>query len=116
MSVSLFLLLLLDDPALVAVEVHAAEGAALVEIANRIGLQPGLLGEGVLSEILALAGRTIAQIVGAVIVPPRTFIVGGAVEDFEMDRRMFKPDPAELNEILGLEPDRQPAVVQGLVA
>src|SRR5215475_1790268 len=33
-----------------------------------------------------------------------------------MDRGMFKPDPAELNEIFRLEPDRQPPVIQRLVA
>src|SRR5437660_12514208 len=33
-----------------------------------------------------------------------------------MDIRTFKPDPAELNEILGLQPDREPAVVERLVA
>src|ERR1041384_3449470 len=109
-------LLLLDDPALVAGELHAAERAALVEVADRIGLQLRLLGHGVLAEVLALAGRAIAQIVGAVVVPPGALIVGGAIEDFEMDRGMFKADAAELNEILGLEPDRQPAVIQRLLA
>src|SRR6516164_1795882 len=69
-----------------------------------------------LAEVLGLAGRTVAQIIGAVIVPPGALVVGGAVEDLEMDGGMFKPDPAELNEVLGLEPDRQPAVIERLLA
>ena len=49
-----------------------------------------------LAEILGLAGRAVTEIVGAVIVPPGALIVGGAIEDFEVDRRMFKADPAKL--------------------
>src|SRR5690242_19725445 len=69
-----------------------------------------------LAKIFGLAGGAIAQVIGAVVVPPRPLIVGSAIEDFEMDRRMFKPDPAELNEILRLQPDRQPAVVERRLA
>jgi hypothetical protein len=59
-----------DHPSLVAVELHAAERAALVEIADRIGLELGLLGDGVLAKIFAAAGRAVAEIVDAVVVPP----------------------------------------------
>src|SRR5271154_4274602 len=82
------------NPALVAVELHAAEGPALVEIADRIGRQLGLLGKSMLAEILSPAGRAIAEVVGAVIVPPGALVVGGAVENLEMDVGMIEPDPA----------------------
>src|SRR6266852_5783162 len=84
----------LEDPAPVAAELHAAECAALVEIADGVGLQLGLLGHGVLAEILALTGRPIAEIIGAVVVPPRALIVGSTVEDFKMDVGVFEPDTA----------------------
>jgi hypothetical protein len=69
--------------AFVAVELHAAERAALVEVADRIRLQLGLLGHGVFAEIFSAAGRPVAELVGAMIVPPGTLVVGGAVEDLE---------------------------------
>src|ERR1700676_5261417 len=78
-----------DDPAGVAVELHAAERAALVEIADRIGLELG-----VLAKILGTAGRAIAEVVGAMIVPPHALIVRGAVENLEVDVGMVEPDSA----------------------
>src|ERR1700724_2396564 len=98
-----------DDPALVAVELHAAERAALVKIADGIGRQFCLLGKRVFAKILSPAGRAIAEVVGAVIVPPGALVVGGAVEDFKMDVGVIEPDPAQLHEIFKLQPDRQPA-------
>ena len=109
-------LLPVDDPARVAVELHAAERAALVEIADRIRRQLGLLGHRVLAKILGAAGRAIAEIVGAVVVPPGALVVGGAVENLEMDVGMIEPDPAELHEVFRLQPDREPAVIERLVA
>ncbi len=100
----------------VAVELHAAERAALVEIADGVGRQLRLLGKGVLAEILSPAGRAIAEIVGAVIVPPRALVVRGAVEDLEMDIGMIKPDPAQLHQVFRLQPDRQPSMIERLVA
>ena len=97
---------------LVAVELHAAEGAALVVIADRVRLELGLLRLRVLAKIFAAAGRPVAELVGAMIVPPGTLVVGGAVEDLEMDVGMIEPDPAELDEIFRLQPDRQPAVIE----
>src|SRR5260221_511025 len=97
-------------------ELHAAERAALVEIVDRIWLQFGLLGHGVLAEILSLAGRPIAEVVGTVVVPKGALIVGDAVEDFEMDVGMFEPDAAELPHVFRLEPDREPPVIERLVA
>src|SRR6202043_2007875 len=105
-----------DDLAPVAIELHAAESAALVEIADRIGLELGLLGKGVLAKILGAAGRAIAEVVGAVVVPPRTLVVRGAVEDFEMDVGMIEPNPAKLHQVFRLQPDREPAMIERLVA
>src|SRR5438105_8516022 len=67
-----------DDPALVAIELHAAERAALVEVADGIGPKIGLLGHRVLAKILSAAGRAIAAVVGAMIVPPRALVLCGA--------------------------------------
>src|SRR5689334_19153293 len=94
----------IDDPARIAVELVAAERAALVMVADRIRLQLGLLGHRVLAEILGAAGGTIAEFVGAVVVPPGALVEGGAVEDLEMDVGMFEPDAAELHEVVGLQP------------
>src|SRR5207253_4930609 len=101
-----------DDASLVAVKLHAVERAALVEIADRVGLQLGLLRHRMLAMVLAAAGRAVAELIGAMVVPPGAFVVRGAVEDLEMDVGMLQPDAAELHEILRLEPDRQPAVIE----
>src|SRR5260370_30416190 len=50
------------------------------------------------------------------IVPPRPLVIGGAVEDLEMDVGMIEPDPAQLHQIFRLQPDRQPAMIERLVA
>src|SRR3954447_14681216 len=65
----------INDPALVAVKLQAAERTALIEIADGIRRQFCLLGHGVFAKILAAAGRAIAELVGAVIVPPGALIV-----------------------------------------
>src|SRR5438128_7807629 len=99
------LFLPVDDPTLVAIELHAAERPTLIEIAHRIRLQLGLLRHRVLAEILCPAGRAIAEVVGAVVVPPGALGVGRAVEDFEMDGGMLEAYAAELHEVIGLERD-----------
>src|ERR1700755_1686220 len=101
-----------DNPALVAVELHAAEPATLVEIADRVRLQLRLLGHRVLAEIFGLAGRPIAEVIGAMIVPPAALIVRRAIEDLEMNIGMVEPDAAELHEVFRLQPDRQPSVIE----
>src|SRR4029453_1287099 len=105
-------LLPVHDPALVAVELHAAERAALVEVADRVRFELGLLGHRVFAEIFSAAGRSITEFVGAVVVPPGALVVGGAVEDLEMDTGMIEPDAAELHQIFRLQPDRQAAMVE----
>ncbi len=100
------------DPTLVAIELHAAECAALVEVADGIGWQFCLLRHGVLAKIFGTAGRAVAEIVGAVVVPPSALVVGGAVENLEFDVGMIEPDAAQLHQIFRLEPDREPAVIE----
>src|SRR5580692_3250475 len=67
MTVRLFQI---DDSAPVSIELHAAERAALIKIAHRIGRQFCLLRHRMLAKILGPAGRAIAEVVGAVVVPP----------------------------------------------
>src|SRR5450755_856637 len=105
-----------DDPALVAVEFDAAEGAALIVVADRIGWKLGLLRHRMVAEILGPPGWALAEIVGAMIVPPAPLVERGAVENFEMDVGALEADPAQLHQILGLQPHRQPAVIERLVA
>src|SRR4051794_33517570 len=106
----------LYDPVPITGKLHAAERAALIKLAHRIGFQLGLFGKGVLAKILGAAGRTVAEIVGAVVVPPAALVVRGAVENLEMDVGMVEPDPAQLHEVFRLQPDREPAVIQRLIA
>src|SRR5262249_30080844 len=63
-------------------------------------------------EIFRPAGRPVAKVIGAVVVPPGALVIGRAIENFEMDIGMIEPDPAELNQILWFQPDRQPAMIQ----
>src|SRR3981189_1698359 len=93
------LLLPVHDLALVPIELHAAERATLVEIADRIGWQFGLLGHRMLAKVFSPAGRAIAEVVGAVIIKPRALVVRYAIEDLEMDVGMVEPDPAQLHHI-----------------
>src|SRR5690349_19100973 len=72
-----------EDPAPVAIELDAAERTALIEVADRIGLQLLLLGHGMFAKILGAPGRAIAEVVGAVVVPPGALVMRGAVEDLE---------------------------------
>src|SRR6202171_2371312 len=104
-----------DDLARVAVELHAAERAALVEIADGIGAELGLLRKSVLAKILGAAGRAIAEVVGAMIVPPRALVIRRAVENLEVNVGMIQPDPAQLHQVFRLQPDREPAMIERLV-
>src|ERR1700738_4241291 len=96
------------NPALVAVELHAAERAALIEVADRVRSKLGLLDHRMLAKILTAAGRAIAEVVGAVVVPPGTLVIRRTVENLEMDIGMIEPDPAQLHQVFGLQPDRKP--------
>src|ERR1700687_4469645 len=88
-----------DDPAHVAVELHAAERAALVEIADGIGFELGLLGKSVLAKNLGAAGRAIADVVGAMVIPPRALVIRRAVENLEVNVGMIEPNPAKLHQV-----------------
>src|SRR4051812_10200348 len=68
------------------------------------------------AKLLAAAGRAVAEVVGAVVVPPGALVIGRAVENLEMDVRMIEPDPAQLHQVFRLQPDREPAMIQRLVA
>src|SRR5205085_8458788 len=106
----------LPHPPRVAVELLAAEGAALEEIADRVGLQLGLLGQRVLQIVLGAACRPVAVVVSPVVVPPGALVPGGAVEDLEAQVRVLEADADQLDEVFRLHPDRQPALVERLVA
>src|SRR5215813_5007952 len=93
-------------------EFSRAEGAALKQIADRIGPDLCLLGLGMSAVILRLAGGSIAELMGARIVPPGRRIVRRAVEDLEADIRMLQTDANQLYDILRRDPDRQPAHVE----
>ena len=62
--------------------------------------------------VLALAGRPIAELARARIVPPRGGIVRRAVDDVEADVGMLEPDADQLHDVLGRDPDRQPPHVE----
>src|SRR5467141_2022908 len=66
-------------------ELGRTESAALEEIADRIGPDLCLLGLGMGAVVLGLAGRTITELAGARIVPPRRRVVRRAVKDVEAD-------------------------------
>src|SRR3954454_21120097 len=106
----------IDDAGPFAIEFHAAERATLVEIADRIGRKHSLFGKGMLAKAFGAPGRAVAEVVCAVVVPPRAFVVGSAIQNLKMDVGMLETDPAEQHEIFGLEPDRQPAMIQRFVA
>src|SRR5664279_2010370 len=105
-----------DNPGLVTLELHPAERPALIEIADGVGRQLGLFGHRVLAMVFAAAGWAIAKVVGAVVVPPGALVIGRAVKNLEMNVGTIEPDPAQLHQILRLKPDREPAMVQRLVA
>src|ERR1700674_5872559 len=80
----------LPHPALVAIELQAAEGAALEEVPDRIRLELGLLGQRVLEMVLGTARGPVAVVVGLVVVPPSALVPGGAVEDLEAQLRVLQ--------------------------
>src|ERR1700738_3549062 len=81
-------------------EFRRREGAALEEIADRIGRQLRLLGLGVGAVLLGLDGRAVPQPVRPRIVPPARLVVGRAVEDLEADVGMLESDLEELHQVL----------------
>src|SRR5262245_54215311 len=100
----------------VAGEFLSAEAAALVVVADRVGGELGLFGHGLLAKILGPTGRAVAIGVGARVVPPGAFIEGGAIKDLVLEVGMLEADADQLHEVLGAEPDRQPALVEWPVA
>src|SRR5215470_4149142 len=92
-------------------ELQAAEAAALKEVADRIGLELGLLCHGVLAVVLGVPRGAVAVIVSSMVIPPAPLVPGGPVEDLEAQVRVLEADVDELGKVLRLEPDRQPALV-----
>src|SRR6266446_10468475 len=93
-------------------ELGRAESATLEEIADRIGPDLCLLGLGMRAVILGLAGRTIAELAGARIVPPRCRVVRRTVKDVEADVGMLQPDADQLHDVFRRDPDRQPPPIE----
>src|SRR5581483_3254988 len=100
----------------IGVVLVAAKRTALEAIADRIRRQFGLCRKRLGAEILGAPLRAVAEAAGIGIVPPGRLVVGAAVEDLEADVGMLEPNAQELNQVLRLEPDRQPAFVDGSVA
>src|SRR5712692_2957698 len=98
-----------------AVEFVAAVRPALIPFTDRIGRQLGVGGERLGAVLLGAALRPVAETEGRAVVPPCAGIVRGAVENLVADVRVLEPDADELYEVLGLQPDRQPALVGGRI-
>src|SRR5690606_11932552 len=101
----------------IAVEFLAAERAAALEIVADLVLRQLLLRlqrRG--GEILGSAGRPVAELQCAGIVPPGAPVVGHAVDHFVDQIRLLESDADQLHEILRFQPDRQPPLVHRLVA
>src|SRR4051812_13210999 len=93
-------------------ELCRAERATLKEIADRIGPDLCLFISGMRAVRLGLAGRAVAELTGARIVPPARLVVGHAVKDLVADVGMLQADAEELHEIFGRHPDRKPTYVE----
>src|SRR5262245_13091931 len=89
----------------------AAVRAALVPVGHRIGRQPGLRRQRGVAKILGAASRAIAVAERRFVVPPAALVVGGAEKDLVMDAGVLQADADELHQVLGLDPDRQPPLV-----
>src|SRR5271166_2992665 len=100
----------------IAVKLRTAEGATLIPVADAIGRQRLLCGKGGSGVFLGAPGRPVAIAERRLVVPPSPFVVGDAEEDLEADIGMLETDPHERNEVLGLEPDREAAVIDGGIA
>src|SRR6266852_5431722 len=98
------------------VELITAIWSALIPFADRIGRQLEVGGQRRGAVILGAALRPVAEAKGRAVVPPPARIVRDAVENLVADVRVLEPDADELNEVLRLQPDRQPALVRRRVA
>src|SRR5260370_20756782 len=89
----------------------AAEGAALVPVADAIGRQRLLCGQGGSGVFFGAAGGPVAVAERRLVVPPGPFVVGRAEEDLEANVGMLEADADELHKGLGLEPDPHPPLL-----
>src|SRR5262249_55042684 len=99
----------------VARELRAAEAAALQPVADGVWRQLGLSRKCRGAPALRLTCRPIAQAISSVVVPPSPRVVGGAVDDLVAQIGVLEADSDELDQILGLDPDRQAPLIDGLV-
>ena len=90
----------------------AAIRAALVAVADRVRVKLGLRSHSLIAVVVCAALRVVAEAAGIAVVPPAVRIVGPAVEDLKADVSVLEPDADELHEVLGLEPDRKPPLVE----
>src|SRR5262245_32108060 len=94
----------------------AAIGAALVPVGHRVGRQPGLRRQRGVAKILGAALRPVAVAERRRVVPPAALVVGGAEKDLVADAGVLEADADELYQVLWLDPDRQPALVDRRVS
>src|SRR5262245_46547787 len=99
----------------VTAELQAAEAAALQPVPDRVRRQLGLGGKRLGAPALGFARGTITQAEGRLVVPPTPHIRGSAVDDLVTQIGMLEADADELHQVLGLDPDRQPPLVDRLV-
>src|SRR3546814_39703 len=101
----------------VVVEVLAAERTAALEIiADRVFRQRPLGFQRGGGEILGLAAGLVAEPQRIGIVPPGAFVVGHAIDHLVDEVGFLEADADQLYQVVGLQPDRQPALVDRLVA
>src|SRR5260370_42335213 len=87
----------------------AAEGSALVPVADAIGRQRLLCGQGRSGVFFGAAGWPVAVAERRLVVPPGPFVVGRAEEDLAADVGTLQADADELHPVLGLAPDCEPS-------
>src|SRR5258708_40099768 len=83
------------------------ERPSLEQIANGIGPDLCLFGLCMCAMILGFATGTVAELMGARVVPPGCSVVRRPVEDFEADVRMLQPNLDQLDNIFRRDPDRE---------
>src|SRR5215469_3514323 len=95
---------------------RGAKRAALVIFGDRIGGLAGFGREDCRGVGLGIVLRAITKSLGVRVIVPGTLVAGDAVDDFVADVRMLEPDADELGVVPGADPDRQPALVDRLLA
>src|SRR5262245_49434024 len=100
----------------IAVEFGAAVGPALIPVADAIGRQRLLRSHGRIDIILRAAAGAVSVSEGRLVIPPGALVARCAKENLIADVGMLEPDAYELREVFGVDPDRQPPVIDGRIA